>query len=241
MKMAEEKQLTIDEVQNAAQEIDTQQDEHTEIAEINNMDVQKLPSNLNESVFTNLSTFKEAYMIGKYFSQSKLVPEAYQQKPMDCAIAVDIANRMGVSPMFVMQNLWVVRGIPSWSGQACMGIIKGCGRYSNVKYNYFGKRDDDSWGCYVSAIDNVTNEQIKGAEVTIGMAKKENWYSKSGSKWQSMPEMMLGYRAATFFARLYCPNELMGFKVEGESEDIQKEKTTLKPVDIDEVMNGVNK
>lgn len=228
--MAEEKQLTIDEVQSAAKEIE-QQEEHTEVMEINNMDVQKLPASMNESVFTNLASFKDAFMIGKYFAQSNLVPQAYQQKPMDCAIAVDIANRMGVSPMFVMQNLWVVRGIPSWSGQACMGIIKASGRYKNVKYNMTGEKGKDSWGCYVSAIEVATGEEIKGAEVNLDMAKKEGWYGKSGSKWQTMPEIMLRYRAATFFARLYCPNELMGFKVEGEVEDIAKPEPT-KAVDV---------
>lgn len=239
--MAEEKQLTIEEVQSAAKEIE-QQEEHTEVMEINNMDVQKLPASMNESVFTNLASFKDAFMIGKYFSQSNLVPQAYQQKPMDCAIAVDIANRMGVSPMFVMQNLWVVRGIPSWSGQACMGIIKASGRYKNVKYNMTGEKGKDSWGCYVSAIEVATGEEIKGAEVSIDMAKKEGWYGKSGSKWQTMPEIMLRYRAATFFARLYCPNELMGFKVEGEVEDIAKpDQPERKAVDINEVMNGTHK
>lgn len=228
--MAEEKQLTIDEVQSAAKEIE-QQEEHSEVMEINNMDVQKLPASMNESVFTNLASFKDAFMIGKYFAQSNLVPQAYQQKPMDCAIAVDIANRMGVSPMFVMQNLWVVRGIPSWSGQACMGIIKASGRYKNVKYNMTGEKGKDSWGCYVSAIEVATGEEIKGAEVNLDMAKKEGWYGKSGSKWQTMPEIMLKYRAATFFARLYCPNELMGFKVEGEVEDIAKPEPT-KAVDV---------
>lgn len=240
--MAEEKQLTIDEVQNVVQEIETQPEERAEIAEINNMDEQRLPSNLTESVFTNLTTFKEAYMIGKYFSQSKLVPEAYQSKPMDCAIAVDIANRMGVSPMFVMQNLWVVRGVPSWSGQACMGIIKACGRYKNVKYNMTGDKDKDTWGCYVSAIENVSGDEIRGAEVTISMAKKEGWYSKSGSKWQTMPEMMLRYRAATFFARLYCPNELMGFKTSDEVDDISANKEASKAIDVfAEVKDGEGK
>ena len=58
------------------------------------------------------------------------------------------------------------------------------------------------------------------------MAKDEGWYSKKDkygnetSKWQTMPELMLAYRAAAFFARVYIPNSLMGLYVEGEVEDI---------------------
>ena len=159
------------------------QEQKAEIVEMNNMDDTKLSANVDGSVFTSLAAFKDAFMIGKYFSQSSLVPQTYQGKPMDCAIAVDMANRMGVSPMFVMQNLWVVRGVPSWSGQACMGIIRACGRYEDVKPVYTGERDKDTWGCYLSATEVKTGKEVHGAEVTIGMAKKEGWYSKSGSKW----------------------------------------------------------
>lgn len=210
---------------------DEKTEDKQEIVEMNNMDEVRTPISMDGSVFSNLTQFKDAYMIGKYFAGSSLVPQSYQGKPMDCAIAVDIANRMGVSPMFVMQNLYVVRGVPSWSGQACMGIIRACGRFKDVKYNMVGEEGKDSFGCYVSAIDVATNEGVKGEKATISMAKAEGWYSKSGSKWQTMPGIMARYRAATFFARLYCPNELMGFKVEGESEDIAKADIS-KAIDI---------
>ena len=182
------------------------------------------PVSSSDASFANMAAFKDCFMIGKYFSQSSLVPKQYQGKPMDCAIAVDIANRMGISPMFVMQNLYVVQGTPSWSGQACMSIIRGCGRYKDVKPVYTGKRGEDSWGCYISAIEIKTGSEIKGVEVTIKMAKEEGWYGKSGSKWKTLPELMLCYRAAAFFARVYAPNELQGFKVEGEAEDISQPK-----------------
>jgi hypothetical protein len=130
---------------------------------------------------------------------------------------------MGLSPLTVMQNLWVVRGIPSWSGQACMSLIIASKRYKSVKPVYVGKEGSDDWGCYISAIDVSSGEEVKGTLVNIAMAKKEGWYGKAGSKWQTMPQQMLAYRAAAFFARVYCPSELMGFRVEGEVDDIAKE------------------
>jgi len=203
-----------------------------EVAEVNNMDEVSMSVPQNEgSVFTSLAAFKDAYTIGRYFAQSSLIPQSYQGKPMDCAIAVDIANRMGVSPTFVMQNLWVVRGVPSWSGSACMGIIRACGRFKDVKPVYTGERDKDTWGCYISAKDAKTGEEYRGTEVTIKMAKAEGWYNKSGSKWQTMPEQMLAYRASAFFARIYAPNELMGYRVEGEAEDMAKPEKS-KAVDV---------
>jgi hypothetical protein len=181
-----------------------------------------------QGVFSTLENFKEIYDIGKMFASSTLVPQAYQGKAMDCTIAVDMANRMGISPMMVMQNLYVVRGKPSWSGQACTALIEGSGKFKNVKHVYTGEKGTDTWGCYLQAVRIEDNEVVKGAEVTIAMAKGEDWYSKKDkygnetSKWQTMPELMLAYRASAFFARVHIPNALMGVSVEGEVEDIQK-------------------
>lgn len=186
---------------------------------------------LSTGVFSNPDSFQEIYNIGKMFASSSLVPQAYQGKPMDCTIAVDMANRMGVSPMMVMQNLYVVRGKPSWSGQACTSMIMASGRFKNVRHVYTGERNTDSWGCYLEAQRVEGNEIVKGAEVTIKMAKDEEWYSKSGSKWKTMPELMLAYRASAFFARVHIPNALMGCAVEGEAEDTTKPETTGKAVD----------
>ena len=56
------------------------------------------------------------------------------------------------------------------------------------------------------------------------MAKKEGWYSKSGSKWQSMPIQMMMYRAGAFFGRVHGPDILMGLPLADEMNDIKKEQ-----------------
>lgn len=179
---------------------------------------------LSTGVFTTIENFKEIFDIGKMFASSSLVPQAYQGKPMDCTIAVDMANRMGVSPMMVMQNLYVVRGKPSWSGQACTALIQGSGKFKNLRHVYTGEKGTDTWGCYMEAVRIENNEVVRGVEVTIAMAKAEEWVDKPGSKWITMPELMLAYRASAFFARVHIPNALMGVAVESEVEDITKEK-----------------
>lgn len=197
-----------------------------------NTEVQVMNENtgLMENSFANRDSFQALFDMGKMFSVSNLVPQNYQGKPMDCAIAVDMANRMGVSPMMVMQNLYVVKGKPTWSGQACMSMIKGSSEFVNVRPVYTGERNTDTWGCYIQAEYKNTGEVIKGTEVTIQMAKTEGWYGKAGSKWQTIPELMLAYRAAAFFARVYLPNALMGVYVEGEAEDITAQEKTIHEV-----------
>jgi hypothetical protein len=52
------------------------------------------------------------------------------------------------------------------------------------------------------------------------MAAAEGWTTKKASKWLTMPELMLQYRAAAFFGRVYCPEILNGLYSEQEVTDI---------------------
>ncbi len=188
------------------------------------------PEQLNEVMAkptgSFIESFRECYNLAKVFAKSSLVPQQYQGKTEDCAIAVDMAERMGVTPLMVMQNLYVVKGKPSWSGQACMSFIKA--KFGNAEPVYTGERGTDSRGCYIKVV-TPEGEVIEGAEVTMKMAKSEGWLAKTGSKWQTMPELMLAYRAAAFFARVYCPEILMGVQVEGEVEDSERPQPQKAP------------
>lgn len=159
-----------------------------------------------------------AYQLAKIMCQAGIIPQAYQNKPADCMIAIDMASRMNVSPLMVMQSLYVVKGKPSWSGQACMSFIQANPNFRNVTPKYVGEIGTDSRGCYISAEKVSDGTEITGVCVTITMAKAEGWISNK--KWINMPDLMLAYRAAAFFARVYCPSILMGVSVEGEIEDI---------------------
>lgn len=170
------------------------------------------------NVWQNKDAFNQALRAAQMLSQSILVPQNYQGKPQDCFIAVEMAARMNTSPIFIMQNLYVVKGKPTWAGQACMAMINACGKFKDVKHIYTGTKGTDSRGCYVTAIRLSDGERVDGTEVTMALVKNEGWITNS--KWKNMPEQMLGYRAASFFARMYCPEALMGLQTSEEVEDV---------------------
>ncbi len=173
----------------------------------------------------------KAYRLAKVMCKAGNIPDNYKDKPADCMIAIDMAGRMGVSPLMVMQNLYVVKGKPSWSGQACMSFIQSNPDFTDIMPVYTGEAGRDTRGCYISAKRTSDGVEIKGVCVTIGMARAEGW--TKNSKWQNMPDLMLAYRAAAFFARVYCPQVLMGVSVEGEAEDADsKKKNEKKAVNI---------
>ena len=100
-----------------------------------------------------------------------------------------------------------------------MAMINACGKFGNVKHIYTGEKGTDSRGCYVTAVRLSDGEIVNGTEITLAMAKAEGW--TSNSKWRNMPEQMLGYRAASFFARMYCPEALMGLQTYEEVIDAE--------------------
>lgn len=177
------------------------------------------------NVFSDPKAFTQLARVAAAFSKTAIVPEAYRGKPEDCMVAIDMSNRLGVSPLMVMQNLYVVKGKPSWSGQACMALVQNCGRFRDVRHVYTGTKGADDRGCYLEAIRISNDEVVRGVEVTMSMAKAEGWVSNT--KWKNMPELMLAYRAAAFFARVNCPETLMGLHVEGEMEDVKPERRVI--------------
>ena len=187
------------------------------------------------SIFGNISAFEDAQRMAKVLVSSKLVPTAFQNNLGDCMIALEMANRMGVNPIAVMQNLYIVHGKPSWSAQFIVAAINQSGRFkTTIMYEVTG--EGDSKGCIAYAFDFEGN-RVDSPRVTVEMAKKEGWYDKNGSKWQTMPELMLRYRAATFFGRLYTPDLLMGMQTKEELDDIidAKVEDVVPKIDINAI------
>lgn len=189
------------------------------------------------SVWTDKGAFETALRAANMLSQTALVPETYRNKPQDCFLALEMANRIGVSPLVVMQNMFVVKGKPSWSGQACCMMIEASGKFRQLRHNYFGEEGKESRGCYLSAIRTDDGQLVNGPKVTMALAKSEGW--TSNSKWRNMPELMLAYRAAAFFARVYCPDALMGVHTSEEMEDVAAAQTSTQ--DLTSAIMGGNK
>lgn len=169
--------------------------------------------------FTDLQGFELMQRACKALSASTLVPKEYQGNIANCLVALEMAQRIGASPLMVMQNLYIVHGRPGWSSKFLIASFNQCGRFSAVRFEWQGKRGDDDWGCRAWATEKATGERIEGPLITIGLAKKEGWHGKSGSKWQTIPELMLMYRAAGWMINTHAPEISMGLNTAEELGD----------------------
>jgi hypothetical protein len=147
------------------------------------------------------------------------VKEAGNQAVGNCMIAIELASRIGASVFAVMQNLDIIHGKPGFRSAFLIATVNSCGRFSALRWRFEGKPGTDEWGARAVAKDRETGEECLGTLVTIGMAKAEGWYQRSGSKWKTLPEQMLCYRSAAFWTRLFAPELSLGMSTSDEIAD----------------------
>lgn len=195
-----------------------------------------------------LKEFEVKQRMAQMFAASKIVPQTYQNNVADCTIAIDMAMKMNCNPLTVMQNLVIVQGKPTWQAKFLIACINQSGRFTALQYEcredgMVGRMEyeDNEWDpvnrrnklvkrvfdgtkvpnycCRAYATEKATGEVVYGSEVSIKMAVAERWYTKSGSKWPTMPKHMLIYRAASFFQDEHAPEISMGFLTTEAVED----------------------
>lgn len=150
-------------------------------------------------------------------SKSDIIPEAYRGKPGNCLIALEMAERMGCAPLQIMQAMYIVHGSPGWSSKWLIATANASGKFSPIRWRFI-LANGRKIGAVAYATDRETKELLEGPEVTLEMAKAEKW--DSNPKWRTMPEVMLMYRSAAFWVRMYCPEVAMGLHTVEEIEDI---------------------
>ena len=185
------------------------------------------PADISSGVFSGIAAFEAAQRMAQALCTSTMVPSDYrgQQGLSNSLIALEIAARMGLSPLVVMQNMTPIHGKPSWSSSFLIATVNASGRFSPLRF-VFDDKDNPS-SCYAVARDKATGEVLEGQTISIEMAKREGWwsrpdrYGKETSKWQSMTGQMLRYRAAAFWVKVYCPEISLGLMTQEEVADVQ--------------------
>lgn len=180
------------------------------------------------SIWSNGDAFNTAQRMAIMLSKSSIVPAAYQNNVGNTMIALDMANRLHTGPLMIMQNLYIVHGNPAWSSQYIIAMINNSKRYkTELQFEMNGSGDSLSCRAFALTYDD---RKVEGPLITMELAKKEGWIGKNGSKWKTMPEVMIRYRAASFFGRLNCPDLIMGMY----SADEVREGAFQEPKDITE-------
>lgn len=171
------------------------------------------------TVFASKDAFELGQRMANVFATSSLVPKQYQGNVGNCLIALNMAHRMKSDPLMVMQNLVLVHNVPTFEAKFAIACFNATGKYTAIKYKTVGEVGKDNYGMQAYAIEKATGELVEGPVITIAMAKAEGWYNQN-PKWKNIPDLMLRYRAASWFIRTTDPGVMMGFQTREEVEDV---------------------
>lgn len=157
-------------------------------------------------------------------SRSNIIPKAYQGNAANCFVALDIAQRLGVGVMEIFQNLYVVHGTPGFSSKYAIALANERGPFKGpIQFDYNPDPRNPSARAYATV---ESTGQVVEFTVDMAMAKADGW--AKNSKYQTMPQLMLCYRAATLLVRLYCPEVLLGLQTAEEVQDVRFAEATVK-------------
>lgn len=199
--------------------------------------VQEQRELLANPIIQEVKKFEMQQRMATMFTSSTIVPETYRNNVGNCVIAIDMAQRMNMNPIMVMQNLYIVHGNPAWSARFMVACVNQCDRFTPLEYEVVGENPaDKTFKCRALAYDrnDVKKERpLYGTWITWAMVDGEGWSKKSGSKWLTMPEQMFRYRAASYWAKVYAPEISMGFPTRDELAD------GITDVDFDEVIDNI--
>jgi hypothetical protein len=199
---------------------------------------------MNELTVFSPASYDKSLEICTSLAKSNLVPKEFQGKPENILIAMEISQRTNSSLLAVMQSLNIIQGRPTFGSKYIIAAINSTGKFSPLRFQFEeessereiifsytvwengnkSKRDGKvkikNRKCKAYCTDKSTGEILYSPEVSLEMAVQEGWYTKDGSKWKTMPELMLMYRSATMFGGIYAPEVTMGMSSKEEIEDI---------------------
>lgn len=163
----------------------------------------------------------KAMEMSEFMAKSDIIPAHYKGKPSNVFIALQTALRMNIDPLMVMQSTFVVSGKLGMASSFAISLANSSGLFKDgIRYKVSGSGEN-------LAVTAYTNYRSSGEEisytVSMKMAQAEGWVKNS--KYQSMPELMLRYRAATFLIRTHAPEVLNGMHMVEELEDISHSTT----------------
>lgn len=172
--------------------------------------------------YTNQGQMESVWKTCQILAKSQIVPECYRGKPEDIYAAKIYADDMQVGLLPFLHNTYMMHGKLGMHSKLLTATVNRSKIFATPLLFKKGKGDNgvvDSCTAYAKL---QSGETVTGSEITWAMVKENNW--DKNSKWKTIRELMFEYRAAAFFARVYCPEATMGLMTVEEIEDMSAGK-----------------
>ncbi|RSB62826.1 enterohemolysin [Atlantibacter subterranea] len=183
----------------------------------------------------NVQALGQLTAFAELMAQSAVtVPKHLAGKPADCMAIVMQAMQWGMNPYAVAQKTHLVNGVLGYEAQLVNAVISSSSAIQGrFHYEYGGDwekiagqkdgRDESGLFIRVGAVlrgetDITWGENIYLADIT----------TRNSPLWKTAPKQQIAYLAVKYWARLYCPEVILGVYSPDEVE--QRTEKEINPV-----------
>jgi hypothetical protein len=133
--------------------------------------------NSNLSIYMDTARFNQTWRASKMLAAAgDMVPKQFQGKPESIFVVMELAQRADMSPLMMLQNMYMVHGKPGMEGKLIIALVNKSRIFEPLSWEYSGEGMSKSCTCYSKRRDN---RELKSETVTMEIAKKEGWIDKT--------------------------------------------------------------
>ncbi|MDF7658352.1 recombinase RecT [Erwiniaceae bacterium L1_54_6] len=198
----------------------------------------------NISILTNGDLFNRLQSLSSVMANSgEFVPAHFRGKPDACMAVVMQAARWGLDPFAVAQKTHIVSGTLGYEAQLVNAVINTMAPTKDrLHYEWFGAWEDivgkfiektsSKGNKYIAPAWDLKDESgvgirvwatLKGEseprELTILLSQAQ---VRNSTLWASDPRQQLAYLATKRWARLYCPDVILGVYTPDERDEEER-------------------
>ncbi|WP_051299346.1 RecT family recombinase [Marinobacterium litorale] len=178
---------------------------------------------MSPQIMGQIQKFAEVMATGK-----STVPKHLQGSMGDCMAVTMQAAQWGMNPFAVAQKTHLVNGALGYEAQLVNAVISSSraitGRF---KYEYGGdwskQNSQDAWvrvGAVLAGDQDITwGEPVSLHTIT----------TKNSPLWKTNPKQQAAYLAVKYWARLYCPDVILGVYTADELHEVQPREREINP------------
>jgi hypothetical protein len=155
--------------------------------------------------------------------KSGLAPKSLNT-PEKVFIAIETGLGVGLSPLQALRSVYVVNGMPAWTGQGALALIRGA-KVCSIPPIVRHVGDGDEHRCEVE----FQRHDMPSPEIvsfSVADAKRAKLWGKPGP-WSDYPDDMLMWRAVGKMSRAYFSDVTQGIAIVEEARDYVRGTTSV--------------
>lgn len=169
-----------------------------------------------------------AYELATRLSKADLLPPHFRGKPENILIVLSLAQNLNVNAMMALQQISVISGKPCLQATMMISLLNNAKKLTGpLRFRFEGEPATPSRRCTAYGTDAATGQEIESIPVSLAMAQAEGW--TRNAKYKTLPDVMLQWRAASFFVRAYFPEVVLGLHTAEELEDVAQVRAATPP------------